>query len=138
MVTVLYFARLREALGTANEEIALPESVIDLASLREALVSRGGAWAQELAQTRPVRAASRAPLMCWASARNFITSFNTATWRLISSVVALGGSGFHRLFSGDALHGFQVLLRDLVLVPGLSPRDLGVIDFLLGYRSFFI
>ena len=57
MVTVLYFARLREALGKANEEFALPESVIDLASLREALVSRGGAWAQELAQTRPVRAA---------------------------------------------------------------------------------
>ena len=57
MVTVLYFARLREALGKANEQIALPESVIDLASLREALVSRGGAWAHELAQTRPVRAA---------------------------------------------------------------------------------
>ena len=57
MVTVLYFARLREALGKASEELALPESVIDLASLREVLVSRGGAWAQELAQTRPVRAA---------------------------------------------------------------------------------
>lgn len=57
MVTVLYFARLREALGTASEELALPESVIDLASLQEALVSRGGAWAQELAQSRPVRAA---------------------------------------------------------------------------------
>ena len=48
---------MREALGKASEELALPESVIDLASLREALVSRGGAWAQELAQTKPVRAA---------------------------------------------------------------------------------
>ena len=57
MVTVLYFARLREALGTGREELALPESVIDLASLREALVGRGGAWATELARTRNVRAA---------------------------------------------------------------------------------
>ena len=57
MVTILYFARLREALGKASEELALPESVIDLASLREALVSRGGAWAQELAQTQRIRAA---------------------------------------------------------------------------------
>ena len=57
MVTILYFARLREALGTAREELALPESAIDLASLRAALVNRGGAWAQELAPSRPVRAA---------------------------------------------------------------------------------
>ena len=57
MVHILYFARLREALGKGSEELALPESVIDLATLREALVSRGGAWAQELAQTKPVRAA---------------------------------------------------------------------------------
>jgi molybdopterin synthase sulfur carrier subunit len=57
MVHILYFARLREALGKASEELALPESVIDLTTLREALVSRGGAWAQELAQTKPVRAA---------------------------------------------------------------------------------
>ena len=57
MVTLLYFARLREVLGKASEELALPESVIDLATLREALVSRGGAWAQELSQTMPVRAA---------------------------------------------------------------------------------
>ena len=57
MVTLLYFARLREAFGTAREELALPESVIDVATLREALVSRGGAWAEELGQTRRVRTA---------------------------------------------------------------------------------
>ena len=57
MVTLLYFARLREALGTAREELALPENVIDVASLREALAGRGGAWAQELAQSTRVRAA---------------------------------------------------------------------------------
>jgi molybdopterin synthase sulfur carrier subunit len=57
MVTVLYFARLREALGRGREELALPESVIDLGSLRDMLVSRGGSWAQELSPTRSVRAA---------------------------------------------------------------------------------
>ena len=57
MVTVLYFARLRETLGRAREELALPESVIDLATLRELLASRGGPWAEELAATRAVRAA---------------------------------------------------------------------------------
>ena len=57
MVTLLYFARLRETLGTAREELALPESVVDVASLREALVSRGGAWAHELAQSKLVRTA---------------------------------------------------------------------------------
>ncbi|HEV7393545.1 MAG TPA: molybdopterin converting factor subunit 1 [Burkholderiales bacterium] len=57
MVTVLYFARLREALGTASEQLALPESVIDLAGLRQALISRGGEWAQELSETKRIRAA---------------------------------------------------------------------------------
>ena len=57
MVTVLYFARLREALGTGREELALPEAVIDLATFREVLVSRGGAWASELAESRKIRAA---------------------------------------------------------------------------------
>jgi len=57
MITVLYFARLRESLGTASEQIALPAGVRDLESLRELLRSRGGAWAEELADSRPVRAA---------------------------------------------------------------------------------
>ena len=57
MVTVLYFARLREALGTASEQIALPATVRDLAGLRALLVARGGSWAQELASGKSVRAA---------------------------------------------------------------------------------
>ena len=57
MVTVLYFARLREALGTASEQVALPASVRDLAGLRALLVARGGSWAQEIAPGRSVRAA---------------------------------------------------------------------------------
>lgn len=57
MVTVLYFARLREALGQSSEQIALPETVRDLAGLRALLVARGGAWGEELAPGKPVRAA---------------------------------------------------------------------------------
>lgn len=57
MITVIYFARLREALGKASEQIALPAGVSDLESLRELLRKRGGAWAEELADNRPVRAA---------------------------------------------------------------------------------
>jgi molybdopterin synthase sulfur carrier subunit len=57
MITVLYFARLREALGTGSEEIALPQSVSTLEGLLGLLVARGGAWSEELAATRRVRAA---------------------------------------------------------------------------------
>lgn len=57
MITVLYFARLREALGKSSEQIALPSSVRDLEGLRALLVARGGTWEQELAPNKPVRAA---------------------------------------------------------------------------------
>ena len=57
MITILYFARLREALGEASEQLALPAGVSDLESLRELLRKRGGAWAAELADDKAVRAA---------------------------------------------------------------------------------
>lgn len=57
MVKVLYFARLREALGTTAEEIALPRSVSTLNGLRAQLVARGGAWTEAFAPDRRVRAA---------------------------------------------------------------------------------
>jgi molybdopterin synthase sulfur carrier subunit len=57
MVKVLYFARLREALGTAGEEMALPASVSTLEGLRTVLSARGGAWCEELAANRRIRAA---------------------------------------------------------------------------------
>jgi sulfur-carrier protein len=57
MVTVLYFARLREALGTSSERIPLPATVRDLEGLRAFLVARGGSWEAELAPGKPVRAA---------------------------------------------------------------------------------
>jgi len=57
MITVLYFARLREVLGTSSEQLALPAQVRDLEGLRAMLIARGGAWEQELAPHKPVRAA---------------------------------------------------------------------------------
>jgi len=57
MITILYFARLREALGKTSEQIALPASVSDLGALRMLLRQRGGAWAEEMADGRQVRAA---------------------------------------------------------------------------------
>jgi molybdopterin synthase sulfur carrier subunit len=57
MITVIYFARLREALGKNSEQLALPEGVRDLNELRAHLIARGGAWATELAGARTVRAA---------------------------------------------------------------------------------
>ncbi|MBI4194591.1 MAG: molybdopterin converting factor subunit 1 [Betaproteobacteria bacterium] len=57
MITVLYFARLREELGTGSERLALPRAVRDLEGLRAHLIARGGAWAEALGANKAVRAA---------------------------------------------------------------------------------
>jgi len=57
MVTIVYCARLREALGKASEQLALPQNLSDVTALRALLRGRGGAWAEELADSKPVRAA---------------------------------------------------------------------------------
>jgi len=56
-VTVLYFARLREALGRSSEEVALPGGRPTVAALRAHLRARGGPWEAELTADKPVRAA---------------------------------------------------------------------------------
>lgn len=53
LVTVLYFARLRQALGLAIERIELPAGA-SVSGLRERLRARGSAWANELAADRAV------------------------------------------------------------------------------------
>ena len=57
MITLLYFARLREALGTGREELALPAGVSTLGALRRHLAQRSEAWAKEMAEGRNLRAA---------------------------------------------------------------------------------
>jgi len=56
-VKVLYFAALREQLGTPGEEIELPSGVGTVAALRVHLRGRGGAWQAALADGRLVRMA---------------------------------------------------------------------------------
>jgi len=57
VITLLYFARLREALGSGREELALPSGISTLGALRTHLAQRGDAWAKEMAGGRNLRAA---------------------------------------------------------------------------------
>jgi len=56
-LTLVYLARLREALGIATERIEIPAGVTTVAALRAWLADRGGAWTTELAPARAVRIA---------------------------------------------------------------------------------
>lgn len=55
MLRVLYFARLRERFGVAEETLAFDG--VTVADLLDALRARGGAWAEELAAGRNFRVA---------------------------------------------------------------------------------
>ena len=54
-ITILYFAALREALGSARESVELPAEVGTAGELRDWLRRRGGAWAEQRAEGRAVR-----------------------------------------------------------------------------------
>ena len=56
-VTVRFFASVKESLGTEAEELELPDGVSTVAAVRAHLRSRGGAWAETLADTRRITAA---------------------------------------------------------------------------------
>lgn len=55
-VTVLYFARLRERFGIAQEKIELPAAA-SVAGLLELLRARGGEWQAALAPSQSYRVA---------------------------------------------------------------------------------
>ena len=56
-VKLLFFASLREQLGSSGEEIDLPAAVTTVAALREHLVKRGGAYGKAFGGKALVRAA---------------------------------------------------------------------------------
>lgn len=57
MITVLYFARLRETFGLSSEKINLPADITDVDSLTKWLCKRNTAWEEELNQPNRVRVA---------------------------------------------------------------------------------
>ena len=56
-VKLLYFASLREKIGTDAEEIELPASVATVAALRSHLRSRGGSYEHAFAEKALLRSA---------------------------------------------------------------------------------
>ena len=52
MVRLCYFASLREALDTADEQVELPDDIDDLVGLTRWLQGRNDTWRQALADTR--------------------------------------------------------------------------------------
>ena len=57
MVTVLYFASLREKLGCSREQLALPATTSTVSSLVEVLRGREGQWPEAFAPGRNWRVA---------------------------------------------------------------------------------
>ena len=55
-IKILFFAGLREALGTGSEALALPAGIATVGALRDHLAARGEAWTA-LATTKNLRAA---------------------------------------------------------------------------------
>ena len=56
-IRILYFAGLREQVGSRCEDLDVPSEVTTVAGLRALLQSRGGAWQSALAQGKAVRIA---------------------------------------------------------------------------------
>ncbi len=56
-IKLLYFASLRETVGTARESLELPAAVSTVAGLQEHLRARGSTWAQAFGAGRAVRVA---------------------------------------------------------------------------------
>ena len=56
-VTVLYFARLREAIGRERDDFTLPADVTTLGALRAWLIARGAPWSGAFGEVKRIRAA---------------------------------------------------------------------------------
>jgi molybdopterin synthase sulfur carrier subunit len=56
-IQLKFFASVREALGTADETVDVPDSVTTVGDVRVWLRVRGGPWAETLAEGRALRMA---------------------------------------------------------------------------------
>jgi molybdopterin synthase sulfur carrier subunit len=56
-IQLRFFASVREAVGTSQENVSLPDGVVTVGDVRAFLRERGGAWAEALAEGRALRMA---------------------------------------------------------------------------------
>ena len=56
-LSILYFARLRDAVGRSREDIEIPPTVTTVGELRAWLTQRGAPWSGAFAEVRSIRAA---------------------------------------------------------------------------------
>jgi len=56
-LTIVYFARLREALGMAREIVDAPAGVSSVGQLRSWVAGRGEPWKSAFAEVQPIRVA---------------------------------------------------------------------------------
>jgi sulfur-carrier protein len=56
-LSVLYFARLRDAIGRSREDVEVPADVTTVGELRAWLTQRGSPWSGAFVEVRPIRAA---------------------------------------------------------------------------------
>lgn len=66
-VKLLYFARLREALGMTGETLELPATVQTVSQLMAWLAARGGEWQAQFDGCRQIRAAVNQELVADAA-----------------------------------------------------------------------
>jgi molybdopterin synthase sulfur carrier subunit len=57
LITVLYFARLKESLNYSTEEMELPEDINTIVQLKALLAKRGEVWANLFNGKQTIRAA---------------------------------------------------------------------------------
>ena len=57
MIRLLYFASLRDRLGSSGEELELPDNIQDIAGLKTLLAQRGEVWEEVFAKDELVLAA---------------------------------------------------------------------------------
>jgi molybdopterin synthase sulfur carrier subunit len=56
-IQLKFFASVRETLGLSDETVEVPEEVVTVGDVRGWLRTRGGAWAETLAEGRALRMA---------------------------------------------------------------------------------
>lgn len=66
-VKVLYFASIREKIGTGAEDVDLPPGIATIEGVRQHLRARGGAWAEALAEGKLLRTAVNQDMVPGAS-----------------------------------------------------------------------